>query len=228
MKLEKITSWSYLDVLKLAKELLNHDYFLTKENIDLVNVLGDYVSAHILSKATHGYFILDAEDQKIGILLFKIPNKERLYNEYNSTIDLSGWELKKYLWKNILQPIESQLIKFEIDTLKNSMELYNDCKMLTQNKAEILLLYIREDYRGKGISKSLFGAFFEDLQRNNMKYFYLYTTSFFNTGFYDFLKLQRLEKTIYDESNCPSFLKLKLKLPYTGYIYLGNIREIEL
>lgn len=224
MKIVKVNNKNFNDIFELTKELLNHSFFLTEPNPHLIDALANYAVSFLLCEVTHGYMMVDQNDKKIGYILYTIPNSPLMFGE--EFLDLYGQNLKSYCIRNQVSGIESQIIRYEIDTIKNSILLKNEHKSLIANKAEISCLYIKPEYQGRGFSKGLMSQFFDDILFNGDLDFYLYTTNFYNYNFYEKLKMQKLSKVIYDKTNCPNFLSQKLKLPYYGMLYFGERRRI--
>lgn len=223
MELIKITENDFNDVLTLSKQMLNHDNFLPNENTNFVDVLGLYVTSQLVCKATNGYFVINERNEKIALILYSVPNKPKLFSIERDILDIEGNELKKYCQENQLSPIESQVIKFEMDTFANTFEMYKKYNEFIKNKSEILLLYVNKNQRAKGIGKILVYKFYDELFKQNLSEFYLYTTSFFNVNFYEHLKMQGVSKVIYNKEKCPSFIKKKIQLPYVGMLFFGKI-----
>lgn len=224
MQVVSITKKDYNDVFVLTKELLNHQYFLTEENNLLIDALAHYAVGFLVKHATHGYFVENDNKERIGLIVFSIPNAKPLFDiRY---LDVHGTNLKKYVRENQVTPIESQLIRYEMDTIKNSLHLIRDFNKFVVNKAEISVLYIKEEYQGKGISRSLLSKFYDDILLNGNLDFYLYTTNFYNYNFYEKLKMKKISKLIYDEKNAPSYIKKKVQIPYYGMLYFGERKRI--
>lgn len=224
MKIVNIKASDYLEILKMTKKLLNHDSFLAKENDLFVNVLNKFVTNNIIAKATGGFYITNNNDEKIGLLIYKIDGEKVLFKEEQG-FDLQGIEFKSYLANNMLDPVESQIVKFELDTITNNLRMIKKFKALVQGKPEILILFVDEKHRGKGISKALLSKFYDILFSRKINGFYLYTTTFFNTNFYDYLQMERVATLIYDKNNCPSYISHKLKMPYIGLLYFGKTKN---
>lgn len=224
MKLIKIKSEDFNDLLDVFKQYINYDYFFTDSNQYFVDILSEYGSSFIFSKATHGFFLVDNRNNRIGTILFSIPNKPQLFE--NTCFDYDGVNLKNTLSRIKLNPIESQVLKLEIDVLKNKVFLFNKYKEFIANKAELLLFYINEKHRGKGLSNSLLSAFTSEILINGYHDYFLYTTSLHNFEFFDHLKLQRITKAIYTKQTCPNYLQSKIIVPYYGMIYIYYRKRI--
>lgn len=224
MKIQKVKTVDFNEVLEFGKKLLNYDFFLTKPNDNFTNALTLFSMGFLLSKVTHGYFIIDENNnKKIGVLLFSIPKQPKIF-EHIHQLQNFAYNIKVYA-NSGLDPIESQIYKMECDTLNNSIYLQKKYKNFIANKVEINLFYIDDQYRGKGLSNSLLNAFYYDLYINKLNHFYLYTTTFYNISYYEHIGMQRVVKTIYTKENCPNFLSKKLQLPYVGFIYFGNTKD---
>lgn len=222
MEIIKIYNDDYDEVLKIFKTVLDNYYFLTSKNEQLNDLISNYYGSLISSKATHGYFIINQKKQKIGIILFNIPNKNLLFNKQIIENDLNKYEFKTFLNSDI-NPIESQLIKFRIDTIKNSINLHQKYEKFIWNKAEILVIFVDENQRNRGLGKILISKFFDDIKKFKINEFFLYTTNLSKIAFFENLNMNKFEKIIYDENNCPNFLAQKIELPYFGYLYFGKI-----
>lgn len=219
MELIKIKSDDLDKVFMLSKQLLNYDSFLTYENKNFVNTLSNYTSSILLSKATDGYFVIE-NNKTIGMIVYSVPNRPFLFNQ--EILNVHKDELKHYLKTNKLNPIESQIVRYEFDTIRNSVAMYHKYKQLILGKAEIILLFIKKSHRGRGISKSLMNLFYEDIGKSFLKHFYLYTTSMLNFKFYEHLQMNRINSTIYKQGYCPSYIATKINLPYVGMLFFGN------
>lgn len=226
MKIIEIKEKDYSKVIELAKELLNFDYLLSKENEKFNNALSTFVTSTIVKDATNGAFIQTGDGQKIGMMIYKIPNNQKLFpsllTDFQTNLDV----FKKYIRDFGITNNEKIILNKEIDVANAFKYLSKQYEEFIYYKAEIDLLWIHPKHRGKYLSKSLFKKFFDDLDKVFVEDFYLYTTSEHNFRFYEKINMQCFETTVYDNKTSPEYLKYKFKIPYKAFVYFGNKNEI--
>lgn len=226
MYIKQIDVHDFNHVLDLGKDLLNFDNFLVRRNDDFNNELSRFVISSIVEHSTNGYFLETDDGKKIGMIVYSIPNNKKIFTPEQITEHGSEQDLRKYILEKNLSDNEKMIVLKEMDVVNGFNYLSEKYNILIQNKAEINLLYIRPEYRGRYLSKFLFKYFLDDLKMNKCSNFYLFTTTEFNFHFYDKLRMKNLETIIYTKTNCPEFLKYKLILPYKCMLYFGSINEV--
>ncbi|BAC44540.1 GNAT family N-acetyltransferase [Malacoplasma penetrans] len=225
MRIVEITEKDYDDVVLLAKEIFDFDYLLTKRNDEFNMALSRFVTSTIVKNATGGYFIENDEGKKIAMLNYGIPNDKPIFSLMETDFGINLNIFKKYIRDYTITQNEKLIINKEIDIARSFEILYQQYESLLQNKAEIKLLYVAPEYRGKSLSKILIRKFYDDLTRTPYDSFYLFTTTEHNYKFYEKLKMKALDLIVYDNNNAPEYFKYKFKLPYKSIVYMGNKKE---
>lgn len=228
MKITKVLDTDIVDVFKLGKELLNFYNLMTARNDDFVDRISNYVISTIVEEATSGYFIETDDGKRIGVIIYSVPGDRKLFSIDQINIEYQAVFLKRYVETSNLTNNEKMIVIKEMDIVNGFNFLAEKYEILTQNRAEIKLLYIEPEYRGRYLSKPLFSFFLEDIRGKGFTNFFLFTTTEYNFHFYDKIKMRNLETIIYTKVNCPEFLKYKITLPLKCMIYFGSIKEINL
>ncbi|MDE5767650.1 MAG: hypothetical protein K2H56_03800 [Malacoplasma sp.] len=226
MEIVEIKEKDYSKVIELTKQLLNFDYLLSKENEKFNDALSTFVTSTIVKDATNGAFIETLDGKKIGMMIYKIPTNPKLFSSVLTDFQTNLNVFQKYIRDFGITNNEKIIINKEIDVANSFRYLANQYEEFIYNKAEIDLLWIHPQHRGKYLSKSLFKKFFDDLQKSFIDDFYLYTTSEHNFRFYEKINMQSFETIVYDNRSSPEYLKYKFKIPYKAFIYFGNRYEI--
>lgn len=173
------------------KELINKSFFI-EDYVENKKVLDLELECELYEALVEQSYICVAEKNKnvIGVIMGQAESDYSLFNHLD-------YYIKYYI--NLLK--WRGFAKLKRDKLEDSRKLNKTYDYFLKNSKEnydgvLSLFIVSEEARGLGIGKELMKRFQDYLKKEGAEKIYLFTDSFCNYGFYDYLGFKRKNKKI--------------------------------